>query len=134
MATAATATGALDDGVVITLTLMTDAEDVSLPLMVGEITARVTLIDTETGIDTFDDAFTSPMVIFAIQPAQCTLLFPGRDRHGPVADGDLHNQSGIWGRYRRWEPGIHLLQAGLRRDELRTCHIYNWSVKPRGAD
>ena len=55
-----TAQGALDDGVVITLTLMTDDEDVSLPLMVGEITARVTLIDTVMGTDTFDDAYTSP--------------------------------------------------------------------------
>ena len=36
----------LDDGVVLTLTLMTDGKGVSLPLMVGEITARVTLIDT----------------------------------------------------------------------------------------
>ena len=71
-----TARGALDDGVVITLTLMTDDEDVSLPLMVGEITARVTLIDTISGTDTFDDAFTSPLVIFEIQPAQCTMLFP----------------------------------------------------------
>ena len=68
--------GALDDGVVITLTLMTDDEDVSLPLMVGEITARVTLVDTVMGTDTFDDAYTSPLVIFEIQPAQCTLLFP----------------------------------------------------------
>ena len=71
-----TSRGALNDGVVITLTLMTDAEGVSLPLMVGEITARVTLIDTVMGEDTFDDAFTSPLVIFEIQPAQCTLLFP----------------------------------------------------------
>ena len=75
-ATAETARGELDDGVVITLTLMTDGEDVSLPLMVGEITARVTLVDTVMGTDTFDDAFTSPLVIFEIQPAQCTLLFP----------------------------------------------------------
>ena len=74
--TVLSAQGALDDGVVITLTLMTDAEGVSLPLMVGEITARVTLIDTISGTDTFDDAFTSPLVIFEIQPAQCELLFP----------------------------------------------------------
>ena len=63
----------LDDGVVITLTLKTAGKGVSLPLMVGEITARVTLIDTDPmGIDTFDDAFTSPMTIFDIRPAQCT--------------------------------------------------------------
>ena len=49
MAMADTAQGALSDGVVITLTLMTDDEDVNLPLMVGEITARVTLVDTEIG-------------------------------------------------------------------------------------
>ena len=55
---------------------MTDGKDVNLPLMVGEITARVTLIDTEMGTDTFDDAFTSPMTIFEIRPAQCTMLFP----------------------------------------------------------
>ena len=72
----ATARGALSDGVVITLTLMTDGSGVSLPLMVGEITARVTLIDTDTMTDTFDDAFTSPMTIFNIRPAQCELLFP----------------------------------------------------------
>ena len=76
MATAESSPRALNDGVVITLTLMTDAEGVSLPLMVGKITARVTLIDTISGTDTFDDAFTSPLVIFEIQPAQCTLLFP----------------------------------------------------------
>ena len=55
---------------------MTDGENVNLPLMMGEITARVTLIDTERGIETFDDAFTSPLVIFNIRPAQCELLFP----------------------------------------------------------
>ena len=73
---------ALSDGVTLTLTLMTKntttttADDVSLPLMMGDITARVTLVDTVMGTDTFDDAFTSPMTIFEIRPAQCTLLFP----------------------------------------------------------
>ena len=71
-----TARGALDDGVVITLTLMTDGENVNLPLMMGEITARVTLVDTPSSTETFDDAFTSPLVIFNIRPAQCELLFP----------------------------------------------------------
>ena len=69
------AQGPLDDGVVITLTLMTDDENVNLPLMMGEITARVTLIDTVSGTETFDDAFTSPLVIFNIRPAQCELLY-----------------------------------------------------------
>ena len=68
--------GALSDGVTLTLTLTTDDDDVSLPLTVGEITARVSLVDTAMGTDTFDDAFTSPMVVFEISPAQCTLLFP----------------------------------------------------------
>ena len=54
----------------------TTDDDVSLPLMMGDITARVTLVDTVMGTDTFDDAFTSPMTIFEIRPAQCTLLFP----------------------------------------------------------
>ena len=77
-----TAQGALSDGVTLTLTLMTKNtttttdDDVSLPLMMGDITARVTLVDTTMGVDTFDDAFTSPMTIFEIRPAQCTLLFP----------------------------------------------------------
>ena len=44
--------------------------------MVGDIMARVTLVDTAMDTDTFDDAFTSPMVIFEISPAQCTMLFP----------------------------------------------------------
>ena len=81
-ATALTARGALSDGVTLTLTLMTKntttttTDDVSLPLMMGNITASVTLVDTEMGVDIFDDAFTSPMTIFEIRPAQCTLLFP----------------------------------------------------------
>ena len=72
-----TARGALEDGVTLTLTLMTDDKDVNLPLMMGEITARVTLVDTATGhCRYFDDAFTSPLAIFEIRPAQCTMLFP----------------------------------------------------------
>ena len=106
--------GALDDGVTLTLTLMTDGEDVNLPLMMGEITARVTLIDTEMGIDTFDDAFTSPPVIFEIRPAQCELLFPVVSvlpNRGNWDTAISVNQPGVWGRngFRRSE--VHLLWA-----------------------
>ena len=74
--------GALSDGVILTLTLntknatTTTDDDVSLPLTMGDITARVTLLDTAPGVDSFDDAFTSPMNVFEIRPAQCTMLFP----------------------------------------------------------
>ena len=95
-----TAQGALDDGVVITLTLMTGGKDVSLPLMVGEITARVTLVDTVQGEDSFDDAYTSPLVIFEIQPAQCTLLFPYVAR--------IPNMS--------WNTGISVMNPGYNEE------------------
>ena len=101
--------GALSDGVVITLTLMT-GKAVSLPLMVGEITASVTLIDTELGTDTFDDAFTSPLTIFEIRPAQCDAAVSGRDRLTPdfgmnaLDYGTLRQQSGdIWTKP-KWQP------------------------------
>ena len=96
-----TAQGALSDGVVITLTLMTGKPE-SLPLMVGEITARVTLIDTATmGIDTFDDAFTSPLTIFEIRPAQCTLLFPYVARLPGMA----------------WNTGISVMNPGYNEED-----------------
>ena len=75
--------------------------DVNLPLMVGEIKASVTLIDTETGTDTFDDAFTSPQVIFEIQPAQCDTTLSGRvcpAGFWKLGYGNIHYQSGVYGR------------------------------------
>ena len=92
----------LDDGVVITLTLMTDGKDVSLPLMVDEITARVTLIDTVMGADTFDDAFTSRITIFDIRPAQCTLLFPYVARLPGMA----------------WNTGIAVMNPGYNKEMI----------------
>ena len=59
----------------ITLLLRLDAEagtdDLTLPLMMGDITARVTLAGSN-----FEDAKTAAATIFAIRPAQCTMLFP----------------------------------------------------------
>ena len=101
-ALADTAQGALSDGVTLTLTLKTAGKGVSLPLMVGEITARVSLVDTESMIDTFDDAFTSRMIIFEIQPAQCTLLFPYVARLPGMA----------------WNTGIAVMNPGYNEDEI----------------
>ena len=58
------------------LTLSTSGDDVSLPLMMGDIEARVTLTDTVAGTDDFEDAPTSRLAVFEIRPAQCKLLFP----------------------------------------------------------
>ena len=59
----------------ITLTLTLTApmnDDVTFPLNMGDITARVTFV----GMGLFENAFTPSAVIFEIRPAQCTMLFP----------------------------------------------------------
>ena len=64
------------DKVVLNLTLKAaaDNEDISFPLDVGEIMAKVTFADDM--VDTFEDAFTDYVTVFMIRPAQCELLFP----------------------------------------------------------
>ena len=54
-----------------------DDADISFPLDVGSIMAKVTF--TGEGMDdggSFTDAFTGYVTVFNIRPAQCTLLFP----------------------------------------------------------
>ena len=56
----------------LTLTAKPDNDDISFPLDVGSIMAKVTF----TGDDSFTDAFTDYVTVFNIRPAQCELLFP----------------------------------------------------------
>ena len=56
----------------LTLTAEPDDDDISFPLDVGSIMAKVTF----TGDDSFTDAFTDYVTVFNIRPAQCELLFP----------------------------------------------------------
>ena len=55
----------------LTLTANSDDDDISFPLDVGSIMAKVTF----TG-EVFTDAFTDYVTVFNIRPAQCELLFP----------------------------------------------------------
>ena len=56
----------------LTLTAKPDNDDISFPLDVGSIMAKVTF----TGDDSFTDAFTDYVTVFNIRPAQCEILFP----------------------------------------------------------
>ena len=58
----------------LTLTAEADNDDISFPLDVGEVMAKVTFTDDE--VNTFVDAFTDYVTVFMIRPAQCELLFP----------------------------------------------------------
>ena len=60
----------------LTLTAEPDDEDISFPLDVGSIMAKVTF--TGDGVDggSFTDAFTDYVTVFNIRPAQCEILFP----------------------------------------------------------
>ena len=58
----------------LTLTAASNDDDISFPLDVGEVMAKVTFTDDE--VDTFVDAFTDYVTVFMIRPAQCELLFP----------------------------------------------------------
>ena len=58
--------------VTLTLTATPMNDDVTFPLNIGDITARVTFMET----DMFVDAFTPSADIFNIRSAQCELLFP----------------------------------------------------------
>ena len=61
----------------LTLTAEPDDEDISFPLDVGSIMAKVTFAGG--GVDdggSFTDAFTDYVTVFNIRPAQCEILFP----------------------------------------------------------
>ena len=60
----------------LTLTAAADNDDISFPLDVGEVMARVTFTDDMVMDNTFVDAFTDYVTVFMIRPAQCELLFP----------------------------------------------------------
>ena len=83
----------------ITLTLTLTAtpmnDDVTFPLNIGDITARVTF----TGA-MFEDAFTPSAVIFEIRSAQCKLLFPYAARLPGMA----------------WNTGISVMNPGYSEE------------------
>ena len=61
----------------LTLTAKPDDEDISFPLDVGSIMAKVTFTGDGVGDGgSFTDAFTDYVTVFNIRPAQCELLFP----------------------------------------------------------
>ena len=61
----------------LTLTAEPDDEDISFPLDVGSIMAKVTFTgDGDDDGGSFTDAFTDYVTVFNIRPAQCELLFP----------------------------------------------------------
>ena len=61
----------------LTLTAKPDNEDISFPLDVGSIMAKVTFTgDGDDDGGSFVDAFTDYVTVFNIRPAQCEILFP----------------------------------------------------------
>ena len=73
----------------LTLTAAADNDDISFPLDMGEVMAKVTFTDdmVEPVNNTFVDAFTDYVTVFMIRPAQCELLFPVVTVM-PMANGD----------------------------------------------
>ena len=59
--------------------------------------------------DNFDDADTDYVTVFNIRPAQCELLYSGRDCSGCVGYGNLRHQPGVWGRNGGRRADVHLL-------------------------
>ena len=62
----------------LTLTAASDNDDITFPLDMGAVMAKVTFTDdaADMGGDTFEDAFTDYVTVFMIRPAQCEMLFP----------------------------------------------------------
>ena len=61
----------------LTLTAKPDNDDISFPLDVGSVMAKVTFTgDGDDDGGSFTDAFTDYVTVFNIRPAQCELLFP----------------------------------------------------------
>ena len=71
----------------LTLTAATDNDEISFPLDMGDVMARVTFTDDMDDNNTFVDAFTDYVTVFMIRPAQCELLFPVVTVM-PMANGD----------------------------------------------
>ena len=59
----------------LTLTAKPDNEDISFPLDVGSVMAKVTFTGDDDDGGSFTDAFTDYVTVFNIRPAQCELLF-----------------------------------------------------------
>ena len=60
----------------LTLTAKPDNDDISFPLDVGSVMAKVTFTgDDDDDGGSFTDAFTDYVTVFNIRPAQCELLF-----------------------------------------------------------
>ena len=51
-------------------------EDMLFPLARSSIMAEAAFTDMQGGDDNFEDAFTDPVIVFNIRPAQCEILFP----------------------------------------------------------
>ena len=107
----------------LTLTAAADNDDISFPLDVGEVMARVTFTDDDADDgDTFVDAFTDYVTVFMIRPAQCELLFPVVTvmpmESGGLGHGNLRHQPGVYGREGCRRADFHLLP-----DDGRTCGV-----------
>ena len=89
----------------LTLTAKPDNDDISFPLDVGSIMAKVTF----TGDDSFTDAFTDYVTVFNIRPAQCELLFPvvtAYPRHPRCASGKRQSPSPTRRMRKKWRPAV----------------------------
>ena len=67
--------------IMLTLVAASNNDDITFPLDVGSVMAKVTFADD--GTNGFEDAFTDYVTVFMIRPAQCEMLFPVVTRLAP---------------------------------------------------